>query len=317
MSTTYLITGSAGFIGSNLIRSILYNQKDCKIISVDSLERLDSRNNLYINKAHEFQVGNICDRDFIVRMTHIYQPDIIINLAKPNLYREDLVEARTKGVFNLIEASGFQKTNPLKHFIQVSCADVYGEEPRTRPITENECVDPQTLKASLNVASENIVRTFNKDLPYTILRLPQVFGMRQAYGFVPAVIYDSANGHSISLIEKGTKVRELLYIEDLYYAITTILTSDHSKQETYNVSCGNDFTDAELVALIASEATDSVITLQNEQRERDDIFDYGFYGSYVKLNTDKIRSLGWKPQKLREKLKFTVGWYKNNPWIFK
>ena len=299
MRDTYLITGSAGFIGSNLVRYISYNEKN-PIIGIDRLDSTSSMHNVYSNKSHDFYIGDCGDLKFMDRIFALFRPTKIIHLASPSYIKtsEEIKNLETV----LSRAYNFN----VEKFIYLSSGQVYEKKQDLDKITENGKTCPTSFVSANKIASEAIVLT--SKVPYTILRVPEIFGPRQFNGFIPEIL-KTIKEEYVEIDEDGQKTRDLLYVEDLCNAI--IMCSKEYSDNIYNLSFGNDFTDLEIVNMVLEQLKESnTISFSNINLIKRD----GEVNS-IKLDSTKIREKGWKPQKkIRERLKFTTTWYTNNKW---
>lgn len=308
MKRKILILGSAGFLGSNLTRNILYKHKDYNIIGVDKLASASSMHNVYSNKAHEFYIGDISNAHFLTRIFEIHQPDFVINVAGSNSYDKYENLEIVQGVINALHLSS---TCEVEKFIHISDWTSYSTKTENK---ESDQLYPKTLRAGINLGIESIITGFCEEtgLKHNIIRSSEVFGPRQPlYFFIPTIYFSCKSPNGITLFSKGETVRNLLYIDDFCSGVVTVLTKGASNT-TYNLSANNDFSELEIAHMIVDHIGQGSIALSSDTTL------HTLNDNFYKLNTEKINALDWKPaKKFKEALKYTLGWYDNNGWIFK
>ncbi len=301
---TIFITGSAGFIGSNLIRHILYNYKNYKIVSVDCLDSNMALYSRYMNRSHDFYIADIKDTRTMQILLNECKPDYIINLGYKK--GQDSYKNNVIALDSFLEQV-ITNCNP-KNFIQLSPCRVYDLIDHYADEYES-ALCPHNKKTSSNICAEIVLGSYWKtnSLQYNIIRYSPLFGPRQcSNGNIIFDMYKEFKKHKkVSLNNKGELKRNLLHVEDLCLAIMPLLQKG-SCCGVYNVSTNTDFTDLEIAEFIRSyigedysiEFSDCI--LENE---------------FINLDVSRIKDLEWKPKKFRERLKQTIGWYENNKWI--
>jgi dTDP-glucose 4,6-dehydratase len=298
MQETYLITGSAGFIGSNLVRYLMYNHSH-KIVGIDKLETTASMHNRYMNKSVDFNIGDVCDASFVNTIFNLTRPNKVIHLAYSD---NSNMSKGLQGLENVLKCS--QKFD-VESFVYLSSSEVYDIKDEGRA-KEDRFLNPPTFFGHRKLISEIMIRAY---VPSSILRIPEVFGPRQVNGFIPNIIR-GLKSLQVGIHGDGATVRDFLYVEDLCSAIDMMVGSP-AHNRAFNVSTNTDFTDQEIISMLidqmaSPELTSSVSYYQIENTET----------SSVQLDASDIKKLGWKPaKKFRERLKFTTSWYKNNQWV--
>jgi dTDP-glucose 4,6-dehydratase len=311
-----LLTGTAGFIGSNLVRYLLTNHKDLEIISLDSLNYAGNTINLkkipggIESNRHHFIHGSICDKDLI---DETVSPGIdgIINLAAQThvdraYYDPDIfIENNVVGVLNLLRAAGQFKVGRLLH---ISTDEVYGSAQPDRPLDENAPLRPGNYYSSSKAAADlYILAALNtSDIDAVIIRGTNNFGQRQyPEKLIPFFTRRILNGETLPLYGDGRQMRDWLYVEDFCRAIWTVFAKG-KRGEIYNAGAGNHLSNLELTqALVSILQADPALINHVEDRPGHD-FCYA-------VNWQKISYLGWKPETdFKEKLAETVDWYLNN-----
>jgi len=296
MKKRILVIGAAGFIGSNLVRYLLYSKNNYAVIGVDRIDDSRGIHNIYSNKSFDFYIADVLHETIMSRILEISRPNIIINLV-------DKYEA-TISLMKVIDNCDFLENIRVVH---LSNTNVYKSVENTK---EDDEVGSTNLTEAECSVCESIIRNYSQALkvPYNIIRSDFIFGPRQSSSLdVIKRCYHGAKDGRILLSNKGENKRNLTYIEDLNSAVISVIEKGKDN-EIYNVSSGSDFTDLE-VAFIIKEALKSNAEI-----------DFNFFedNTYYNINTDKIRELGWKPKlPLRERLQQTVEWFDKNPWYFK
>lgn len=296
MKKKILVIGAAGFVGSNLVRYLLYCKNNYTVIGLDRIEDAKAIHNIYSNKAFDFYIADILDKNIVSKILEISRPNIIINLL-------DKVE-ETFCLVNIISNCDFLQNVRI---IQLSKVDVYKSIENTREYDERGAKD---IVEADHICCEDIIINYCQalNISYNIIRTDFIFGPRQ-HGCFDIInrCYNGAKEGCISLSNKGENKRNITYIEDINNAII-ILIEKNEKDQIYNVSSGSDFTDLE-IAFIIKEAAKS-----------DAEIGFNFYDDdiYYNINTDKIRKLGWKPKlPLKQRLQQAIDWFEKNPWYLK
>jgi dTDP-glucose 4,6-dehydratase len=299
MQETILILGSAGFIGANLIRYILYNHRNYKIVSIDNIEKDElSLNSIYVNKSHEFYVGDIDSRTMDI-LLKIHRPAYIINLTSSN----EMIE-------NVFKLDNFFKRlikeqNIIKKFIQLSPYTVYADKQNVIEVSSLKYDNRQDMS---KIFLEKIVgsRASEMDFKFNVIRHDELFGPRKKRGLVCNLYREFITTDKVLLANSGMIKRNLMHIEDLCAAIMIVL--ENGVETVYNASSGSDFIDLEIAQMI-KECLDG-----NRLIEFSNLM---VNSNYIELDTSKIKTLGWKSKKFKERLKQTIGWYQANGWFFR
>jgi len=301
MKKRILITGAAGFIGSNLIRYLLYSQNNYSVIGVDKIDNLKNIHNMYVNKSSDFYIANIHDKNIMKNILNISRPNIIINvlnnIVDTTCFLEEIADYKITN-----------KCHDLK-LIQLSNTNVYKN---TDNLTEACPVAANSIDKANCITVENLINNYcdYMDVHYNILRTDNLFGPRQNVNeFIPNM-FKTTKHDKITLYYKGSEKRNLTHVEDLNNSIIKIIEKGE-KNQTYNVSSGFDFTDLEISFIIKEclKSNADIKFLDNAIVNKN---------IFYNINTDKIRSLNWKPKlSFKERLIQTVLWYNDNLWFFK
>ncbi|WP_313127207.1 dTDP-glucose 4,6-dehydratase [Proteiniclasticum ruminis] len=316
-----LVTGGAGFIGSNFIFHMLDTYKDYKIVCIDALTyagNLTTLQNVMDNQNFKFIKGDITDRDFINQLFEDEMFDIIVNFAAESHVDRSIedpsifLKTNVLGTQVLLDAS--RKYN-VKRYHQVSTDEVYGDLPLDQPNlffmedTPIHTSSPYSAsKASADLLVQAYYRTFK--LPITISRCSNNYG---PYHFpeklIPLIISRALNDENLPVYGTGENVRDWLYVEDHCIAIDKIIHNGRVG-EVYNVGGHNERTNLEVVKTILHEL-DKPETLIKFVTDR-----AGHDMRYAIDPTKITNELGWEPTTtFEEGIKRTIKWYlENKEW---
>jgi len=310
-----LITGGAGFIGSNFIRILLNKYKDYSVINVDKLTYCGNLKNLeQISENHNYKFinGDICDGAFIEKIISEEKIDTIINFAAESSVDrtmnagEDCLQTNINGIRVLLDIC---KSKNLGRFIQISTDEVYGS------IEENECdesypLNPSNIYSISKAAADFLCLSYYKtyNIPVTIIRPVNNFGPYQfPEKIISRFITNLLQDKSVPLYGDGQYMRDWLYVEDTCNAIDIILHKSE-EGEIYNVSGGNLLTNLELTNRILKFIGKSENMIEH-------IEDRPGHDRRYSLDSGKVKKLGWKPIcDFLEFLKYTIHWYENNQY---
>lgn len=303
-----LVTGGAGFIGSNFVHYLLNEHKDDEVLTLDALTYAGSKNNLtdvIHNPRHEFVVGDIRDRDLVTDL--IVDVDAIVNFAAETHVDRSIESAKpfvttnVEGTQNLLDAA---KETDIVRFLQISTDEVYGEIIDGK-FSEDDPLNPRNPYSATKASAELLTQSFQTthDLPTLITRTCNNFGPRQhAEKLIPKFIQKAATGEDLPVYGDGSNVREWVYVNDNCRAIDLVLR-EGKVGEIYNIGGHAEKTNLEVTKAIieAVDASDELIHFVDDRPGHDQRY---------ALETEKIESLGWEPKyTFEEGLKRTVEHY--------
>ena len=306
-----LITGGAGFIGSNFIRYILNRYPNYKIINLDKLAYCGNFENLKDienNPNYKFIKGDICDEKVVGKL--VKAAEVIVNFAAQTHVDRSIVDAsefiqtNVYGTYVLLEAA---KKYSLDRFIQVSSDETYGSIEKGS-FTEDSPLNPNSPYAASKAAADHLVHSYfvTYKLPVLIIRSSNNFGPYQyPEKVIPLFITNALENKKLPLYGDGLNVRDWLYVLDNCRAIDLILHKGEIGQ-IYNVAAGNEKTNLELTKLILKmmDKPEDLIEYVKDRPGHDRRYS---------LDTSKIKNLGWQPQyQFEETLKQTIRWYQDN-----
>ena len=241
---TYLITGSSGFIGSNLTKRILSEHPDIQVIGLDNMnDYYDVSLKEYRLKELEqfpnfkFIKGNIADKDLVNKVFANYKPGIVVNLAAQAGVRYSIdhpdtyIESNVIGFYNILEAC---RHNPVEHLVYASSSSVYGGNTKVPFSTEDKVDNPVSLYAATKKSNELFAHCYSKlyDIPTTGLRFFTVYGPAgrpdMAYfGFTNKLI----KGETIKIFNYGNCKRDFTYIDDIVEGIIRVMNKAPEKKK--------------------------------------------------------------------------------------
>ena len=315
---TIVVTGGAGFIGSNFVYYILNKYPDYRVVCVDCLTyagNLSTLKTALENPNFRFSKTNICDYDSIKKLFEEEKPDIVINFAAESHVDRSI---KNPDIFVKTNISGTQtlmdvcRELNIPRFHQVSTDEVYGDLPLDRPdlfFTEKTPVHASSPYSASKAGADLLVlayyRTFN--FPATISRCSNNYG---PYHFpeklIPLMIINALNDKPLPVYGDGKNVRDWLYVEDHCKAIDLIIHSN-KLGEVYNVGGHNEMANIDIVKLILGKLKkpESLITFVEDRKGHDRRY---------AIDPTKIHDeLGWLPEtKFADGIEKTIDWYLNN-----
>ena len=314
-----LVTGGAGFIGSNFVRMILSEGKDAFIVNLDKLTYAGNLDNLaeYLeHEDHKFIKGDICDAKLIEKIVDEYKIDSIINFAAESHVDRSItgpkifIETNVIGTLTLLEIARDKK---LDRFIQVSTDEVYGSLGAEGKFTEDTPLSPNSPYSASKAAADHLVTAFGHTwgLQYNITRCSNNYG---AYQFpekmIPLMINNALGDKDLPVYGDGLQVRDWLYVYDHCAAIWKVLT-EAPAGEIYNIGGCNEKTNLEVIDIILAklEKPKSLIKYVTDRLGHDRRY---------AIDAKKIMTeLDWKPSvDFEQGIDQTIEWYlQNNDWL--
>jgi len=336
MQDRLLVTGGAGFIGSNFI---LQRTRDdtVSILNFDKLTYAgNARNleNLAGDRRYELIQGDIADRDHVRRLLQKYEPCAIVHFAaESHVDRsirgpEEFIRTNIDGTFALLEESRVywqslsQPEQQKFRFLHVSTDEVYGSlEPADPPFSETTPYAPNSPYAASKAASDHLVRAYHHtfSLPTLTTNCSNNYGPLQfPEKLIPLMILNARDGKPLPVYGDGMNVRDWLYVEDHCTAIATVLRNGRPG-ETYNIGGWNEKPNLEIVRTICDLVDELAPPLNKSRRELITfVKDRPGHDRRYAMNAGKIeRELRWRPKETLETgLRKTVRWYlENEEWL--
>ncbi len=310
-----LVTGGAGFIGSNFIRHVLLNRNDYFIVNLDKLTYAGNLENLkeienFAN--YVFVKGDIVNRELVNYLFEKYEIEYVINFAAEShvdrsiLGSEIFYRTNVVGTDVLLEAA---KNHEVKKFLQVSTDEVYGSLGETGLFTESTPLSPNSpyssSKAGADLAALAFYHTYG--LPVTITRCSNNYGPYQfPEKLIPLMIINALNNKPLPVYGDGKNVRDWIYVIDHNRAIELALEKGRAG-EVYNVGASREMQNIEIVKLILEilGKPESLIQFVADRPGHDRRY---------AIDSSKIQNeLGWTPEyEFEDAIRKTVEWYLEN-----
>jgi dTDP-glucose 4,6-dehydratase len=334
---TLLVTGGAGFIGSNFVHH-WFSQHDETLVNLDKLTyagNLENLSSLSQDPRHVFVKGDIADTPLVGSLLQQHQPRAVVHFAaESHVDRSihgplDFIHTNVVGTAQLLESvrafwSGLAAPlQPSFRFLHVSTDEVYGSlAPAAPAFTETHAYEPNSPYAASKAASDHLVRAWHHTygLPVLTTHCSNNYGpFHFPEKLIPLVIHQALSGKPLPIYGDGMQVRDWLFVRDHCRAIERVLQAGEPGQ-TYNIGGWNEMPNLEVVQ--------SVCRLLDEQRPRPDGKPYADQITFVKdraghdrryaIDARKIQqTLGWQPEEsFASGLRKTVQWYLDNPdWV--
>jgi dTDP-glucose 4,6-dehydratase len=329
----FMVTGGAGFIGSNLLNLLVPRHPEHLFINLDNLTyaaNLHSLKDIDHCENYIFEKGDIADFETAKGLLRKYLPDVIIHLAAESHVDRSIVDPslfiRTNimGTFNLLQACREHwKKDGDYLFHHVSTDEVYGSLGETGLFTEETKYDPSSPYSASKASSDHLVKAYHKTygIPAKITNCSNNYGPRQfPEKLIPLIILNAMEGKPLPVYGKGNNVRDWLYVEDHCEAIWHVVEKGRVG-ETYNIGGNSEKRNIEVVRLICkvlSEETDR--SSADFEKLITYVADRPGHDLRYAIDASKIqRELGWQPKETFESgLTKTVRWYLDNTeWVKK
>jgi dTDP-glucose 4,6-dehydratase len=305
-----LVTGGAGFIGSNFIHYQLKNYSD-QIINIDKLSyagNLDNLKNIENNPNYSFYNLDICDKSKLDQIMH-QGIDYIVNFAaeshvdrsieNPSLF----IKTNIEGCQNLLDLAlkfGVGK------FIQISTDEVYGSLGTQGKFTEKSSINPSSPYAASKAAADLLVKSYSKtyNLPVNITRCSNNFGPYQyPEKLIPLFIIKALNGEKLPLYGDGSNIRDWIYVKDHCKAVDLVMRKG-KVGEIYNIGADNEKTNLEITRKILELLSQTELLIKYVKDRRGHDYRYAVDSSKIK------EDLGWESEfDFESGIRETLNWY--------
>lgn len=314
MKTKILITGGAGFIGSNFTRYILRKYSNYQVIVLDLLTYAGNLDNLAAiknNKNFSFIKGDIRDRKTVEEV--IKKVDVVVHFAAEThvdrsiLFADDFITTDVYGTFILLEAA---RKHKIKKFLHISTDEVYGEA-EGKPSKEEDTLLPKSPYAASKVGADRLAFSYfiTHNLPVIITRCVNNYGSNQyPEKMIPLFITNALENKNLPVYGDGKNTREWLDVEDHCTALDILMHQDKFIGEVFNIGSGEELS----VLQIANKILE---TLEKPRTLIQLIEDRPGHVKRHAVNSNKIKKLlKWKSKvKFSEGIAETVKWYQENP----
>jgi dTDP-glucose 4,6-dehydratase len=319
---TILVTGAAGFIGSNFVRMLLRGSEALALIALDKLTYAGNLANLSDVLADPrllFVKADICDAPAITALWQKHGVNEVVNFAAEShvdrsiLSSAPFVAANVVGAQVLLDAA---RANGVRRFLQVGTDEVYGSLPENRPdlkFTEQTPLEPNSPYSASKAAADCLVRSYfhTFHLPVLTTRCSNNYGPYQfPEKLIPLFVTNLLEGKTVPLYGDGLNVRDWLYVEDHCEAIRAVLDRG-TPGEVYNIGGDNEITNRRMTETILREMGKDWDRSVQYVKDRP-----GHDRRYAIDATKMCRELGWTPRfKFEEAMHGTIQWYlQNEPW---
>jgi dTDP-glucose 4,6-dehydratase len=309
-----LVTGGAGFIGSNFVRYALKTHPEWRVTTLDKLTYAGRRENLHDvmdDPRHTFVHGDIIDAP--VSGPLVERSEIVVHFAAEThvdrsiMSAGDFIRTDVEGTFVLLEAA--RRAKQLRRFIQISTDEVYGSVP-TGASVETDELRPRNPYAASKAGADRLAYSYwaTYDLPVIITRASNNYGPYQfPEKVIPLFVTNAIDNIPVPLYGDGKNVRDWLHVDDHCRGIDLVIERGING-EVYNIGGGNDIPNIELTHRIL-EGLDKPLSLIKPVEDRK-----GHDRRYC-LDTTKLQGLGWAPQvPFAGGLSGTIAWYRDNDW---
>jgi len=302
-----LVTGGAGFIGSNFVRHVLENRDD-SVVTLDALTyagSLDNLEGLVNHPQHKFVEGDIRDEELVEEL--ITDVDAVVNFAAESHVDRSIEGAKSfvttnvQGTQVLLDAA---LDANIDRFLQISTDEVYGQI-LDGTFSEDNKLNPRNPYAATKASADLLAKSYQTthDLPVLITRTCNNFGPRQhSEKLIPKFIQNAAAGKELPVYGDGSNVREWIYVEDNCRALDVVLR-EGTPGEIYNIGSGEERTNLEVTEAIleAVGGSEDQITFVEDRAGHDQRY---------ALEYNKLTNLGWEPSwSFEDGLDQTVEYY--------
>ncbi|MCH4183921.1 MAG: dTDP-glucose 4,6-dehydratase [Eggerthellaceae bacterium] len=327
---TYLVTGGAGFIGSNFVLYLLRTHDDIRIINVDKLTyagNLENLSSIEHDERHIFSQTDICDKPAIEALFAQYKPDYVVNfaaeshvdrsIATPEIFAHTNVMG-TVTMLNAAKAAWIEPDGSFgdHKYLQVSTDEVYGSLSIDEPdsfFRETTPINPHSPYSASKAASDMFVKAYGDTygMPINITRCSNNYGPFQfPEKLIPLMINNALQHEHLPIYGDGKNIRDWLYVEDHCKAIDMVL-SNGTIGEVYNVGGHNERPNNFIVKTIIAEVSKAVNDPAINQTLITYVTDRKGHDRRYGIAPDKIkRDLGWYPEtKFEDGIIKTIDWY--------
>ncbi len=338
--STWLVTGGAGFIGSNFVRAALESTA-VRIVVLDKLTyagRLQNLASIAKDPRYAFIEADIADRAAVSEVFQEYQPTAVVNFAAESHVDRSIdgptafVQTNIVGTFELLEASrqllsrSDEAARRAFRFLHISTDEVYGSLGPTGAFEETTPYQPNSVYSASKASADHLVRAYQQTfgVPSIVTNCSNNFGAYQLpEKLIPLMILNAVEGKPLPIYGDGGNIRDWLYVEDHCEGILQVL--EHGQPgERYNIGGGNERTNLEIVDALCEELEATLPAASNPALKSAGIARYADLKQFVSdrpghdrryaINAEKIRrELGWQAKVgFDAGIRATVRWYLDN-----
>jgi dTDP-glucose 4,6-dehydratase len=338
--STWLVTGGAGFIGSNFVRAAL-ESTTARIVVIDKLTyagRLQNLASIAQNSRYAFVKADIADRTAVSAIFREHRPSAVVNLAAESHVDRSIdgptafVSTNIVGTFELLEASrqllseSDDATRRAFRFLHVSTDEVYGSLGPTGAFEETTPYQPNSVYSASKASADHLVRAYQQTfgVPSIVTNCSNNFGPYQLpEKLIPLVILNAIEGKPLPIYGDGGNIRDWLYVGDHCAGILQALERGEPG-EKYNIGAGNERTNLEVVDALCEELEAALPAARNSALKSAGVARYANLKQFVSdrpghdrryaINAEKIhRELGWRAKvDFAAGIRTTVRWYLDN-----
>lgn len=306
-----LITGGAGFMGSNAVKYFLKKYPDIQIVNLDKLTyagNLENLKGIENDSRYKFIKGDIADEKIVDEAAK--NVDVIINYAAETHVDRSILDPKAfittdvLGTYTLLEAA---KKYGIKKYIQISTDEVFGSINNGK-FTEESPFEPNSPYAASKAGGDHLCRAYFKTYgtPVIMTHSCNFFGPYQyPEKLIPLFITNLLENKKVPVYGDGQQIREWIFTEDHCRAIDAILQKGEIG-EVYNIGTGNEIPNIEITKILLNE-------LGKDESSIDYVKDRPGHDRRYAIDSGKLRKLGWQPEvNFEQGIKQTVDWYKQN-----
>ncbi len=318
-----LVTGGAGFVGSNFIEYIFENYEDCYIVNLDKLTYAGSLDNIekIEESKYSFYQGDIRNFQIVDRIFKNHPIDYVVNFAAESHVDKSLknpqrfLETNVLGVQNLLDVTlkYWENNFDNKKFLQISTDEVYGDRFRKDVADENTLLNPSSPYSASKAAGEMIVKAYGKSygLPYNIVRSSNNYGPKQhEEKLIPMAINRLIKNQKIPIYGDGRQKRDWIFVIDNCKGIMEVLLNGHDKG-IYNLGTGTLTENIDIIKILIEKLNEKLRNNQINFQLIKYVEDRLGHDREYKLDCSKIKEeLNWKQTVTLEKgIEKTIDWY--------
>jgi dTDP-glucose 4,6-dehydratase len=309
-----LVTGGAGFIGSNFVRHALAAHPDWRVTTLDKLTyagRLENLHGVLDDPRHRFVRGDVADPGVAAPL--VSQANLVVHFAAEThvdrsiLGAGEFIRTDVYGTFVLLEAA--RQAPALRRFVQISTDEVYGTVP-SGASRETDEIRPRNPYAASKAGADRLAYSYfaTYGVPVLITRSSNNYGPYQfPEKVIPLFVTNAIDGQPVPLYGDGRQVRDWLHVSDHCRAIDVVIERG-APGEVYNIGGGNEVANLDLTRLILA-------ALGRPEDLIRPVADRPGHDRRYCLDTAKVRALGWSPQvDFTAGLGDTISWYRQNEW---
>lgn len=337
MFNAILITGGAGFIGSCLVRQLIAEKSNTRVINLDRLTyagNLDSLAGALHHPRHTFVHGDVADTQLVGELFKKFRPGAVLHLAAESHVDRSIdgpapfVQTNTVGTFTMLDEarkywSGLATAEQQRfRFLHVSTDEVYGSLGPAGAFSETTPYAPRSPYSASKAAADHLVRSYHATygLPTLVTNTCNNFGPYQfPEKLIPLMTLNAVEGKALPVYGDGLQVRDWLYVEDHCRALRMVLERA-APGETYNIGANCERTNLEIVERVC-DFVDEMQRCATSRSRRElirHVVDRPGHDRRYAIDASKLRrEIGWEPRHdFESALRLTIAWYLENPtWV--